>query len=426
MEADQEISKKSKFAKTRLALVWMKVVDEPFVCLYALMSFILRKDLHATAFELSLFVTIRPLMSLFSFYWGMSFWKKKLTNNLMAAWILARLPFLFFPFFNSIYYVIVSCAIYQLFYRAGLPALMEILKQNIEGEKREKTYSFVFVLGFLESVVIGLFIGKILDLNIFSNWKLLFSVFSMLSITSIIFQRKIPTVSEEKSQKSEDKQKSFAKTSFAKIFLKPLHDCIYLMRKNKNFFNFQMGFMFGGIGLMLIAPALAIYYVEDLKLTHEKISVARYVWMGLGIILSTYFWQRAISKKILFNKLLCFILLGFSSFSIILLFAKYNLFWLDIAFLVYGISQAGSHLLWNLSGTIFSNDDQSSITFTGINVLMVGIRGAIFPFIGGVLCTIFGVQSVLVFGFSICFMGFLYLFRKSFFIKAKKIPLPNS
>ena len=170
-----------------------------------------------------------------------------------------------------------------------------------------------------------------------------------------------------------------------------------------------MGFMFGGIGLMLIAPALAIYYVEDLKLSYSSISIARYVFMGFGIILSTYFWKNAL-LKISFSKLLIFILSGFSFFSFFLLFAKTNILFLNLAFFVYGVSQAGSHLLWNLSGTIFSKN-QPSISFTSINILMVGIRGAVFPFIGGMLCLFFKPQGILLLGIIMCMSGAIYMYK---------------
>ena len=59
-----------KWRSTRLALLWMNLAAEPLISLYTLIPFILRKDLSATMFQVSLFVTLRPVLSVFSFYWS--------------------------------------------------------------------------------------------------------------------------------------------------------------------------------------------------------------------------------------------------------------------------------------------------------------------------------------------------------------------
>jgi hypothetical protein len=395
----------ARFSKTRFAYFWMYLVDEPFLSLFALMSFILRKDLGASAFQLAVLVTVKPVISVFSFYWSANLSKsrKNIVSNLTNAWILARLPFLFFPFINNIWFLIFSVGVYQLFYRAGIPAMIEILKLNMTKPKREKIFSLVYVLSFAESICLGIFVGKILDFNS-SSWKMLFSLFAFVSLSSIYFLRKVTVpiidVEEEESQ------------SLRQRIVKPWQTCIHLMRSRPDFARFQWGFMFGGVGLMIMAPALAIYYAENLSLSHENITIGRYIWMGCGILLSTYFWKRALSK-VSTNIILSWILIGFSIFAFVLLFAKMSIYFLYLSFFVYGVAQAGSHLLWNLSGTLFSGDGDSTV-FSGINILMVGIRGAVAPFIGGVLCYYFGPVIVLIIGAFFCITGVFYmLFKKS-------------
>ena len=100
------------FCSTKFALIWMNIFNEPFVALYSLILFILRKDLNASAFQISIFVTIRPVIALFSFYWSsnLSKRKNKLVSNLMGAWVLARLPFVLLPFFPNVWYLIFACS----------------------------------------------------------------------------------------------------------------------------------------------------------------------------------------------------------------------------------------------------------------------------------------------------------------------------
>lgn len=86
-------------SKTIRALLWMSISNEPFVALYAIIPFIIRKDLAASLVQLSILASLRPVLSIFSFYWSANLTRQKhrLRSNLIGAWGLARLPFLFVP-----------------------------------------------------------------------------------------------------------------------------------------------------------------------------------------------------------------------------------------------------------------------------------------------------------------------------------------
>jgi hypothetical protein len=396
-------TKTTKFLKTRFALVWMHVTNEPFVALFTLLGFILRKDLGASTLELSIFATITPVISFFSFYWSASLTrnKEKLLPNLIIAWILGRLPFVFFPFFHHVWYLIFAAATYQLFYRAGTPALMEILKQNIEKKPRESLFSSVYLLSFLESILLGCFVGKFLDSH-HNAWKILLVFTTLLSMSSAFFQKRIPLTKQLPDKNTPPPESN-------KI-IQPWKDCLYLMKTYPEFARFQWGFMIGGFGLMLINPALIIYYAETLFLSHEQLTIARYIWMGLGVLLSTVLWRRAISTYSI-RKITLWILVGFGLFPVLLLLAKSQFVFFYGAFLLYGVAQAGSHLLWHLSGTLFASEEESSSKYTGTNVLMVGIRGLIGPSLGGVLVVLTGPIFTLILGALICLSGALFMRR---------------
>ena len=169
---------------------------------------------------------------------------------------------------------------------------------------------------------------------------------------------------------------------------------------------------------MLIAPALPIYYVDILSLSHHDQTIARCFYMGLGVVGSSFIWKKALNlNSPIF--LTPFILLGFSLFSFTLLFSKANPFFINIAFLFYGIAQGGSHLLWNLSGTLFAKEEDSS-KFSTVNVLMVGVRGLFAPMLGGLLCATIGSFSTLVCGCMISLSGVIFTRIKQY--TSEKIP----
>lgn len=191
----EQIDKSSSphFVKTRSAILWTSLLNEPFIALFALLPFILRKDLGASAFQISLLTMLKPMVAVFSFYWSARLSRKKgnLRFNLVGAGMLSFLPFLFFPWVDSIPFLIAAGAFYMLFSRAGIPAWIEILNRNLTKPWREKLFSFGLALGCTEGVIIGLFIGSLLDSND-NTWKLLFFFSALLGMAGVFIQSRLP------------------------------------------------------------------------------------------------------------------------------------------------------------------------------------------------------------------------------------------
>jgi hypothetical protein len=389
-------------SKTQKALLWMNLSGEPFVVLYATLSFILRKDCGADLWQICILTALRPVLPVFSFYWSanLTHRRDRLRSNLIGAWVLGRVPFLFIPWIDSVWYVIFCCAMYEFFNRSGIPALIEILKINMTKDAREKTYTFYFVLSFIESILLGLFMGGILDIHP-KSWQFLTALMALLGLSSVFAQLKVPLPFDPVPAPPKKVQNPL---------IQPWKDAFTLLKNRPDFAHFQYGFMIGGFGLMIMAPSLAILYANDLSLSHTQVITGRSIFMGIGVVLSSYFWKKALSRSNVSNMSLK-ILIGFGLFPLILLLAKINLSWFYLSFIFYGVAQAGSHLLWNLSGTLFAKEEDSS-QFSRVNILMVGIRGIFASLLGGLLCKVFGPVPTLVLGGLICFMGAIYMAPK--------------
>ncbi len=403
-----EHSKTLFYKQTRKALLWMNLSHEPFVVLYTLLPFIIRKDLGASLLQISILTALRPVLPLFSFYWSANLTNQRhrLRSNLISAWVLARLPFLFIPWVDSVWYLIFCCAVYEFFNKSGIPALIEILKINIPKQARENTYTFYFVLSFIESILLGLVVGGVLDLYP-KAWQFLCCATAFIGLSSIWMQLKVPIPFAPIPKKEP--------ISFKTKILQPWIDSFTLLKKRPDFARFQQGFMLGGFGLMLIAPSLYIFYVDQLKLAHSQIVTGRSIIMGIGVVLSSYFWKKSLNNTSI-STLTTRILIGFALFPLTLLFSGLSMNWFYLAFLFYGIAQAGSHLLWNLSGTLFSKEEDSS-QFSRVNILMVGLRGIIAPALGGLMCRFLGPTAMLILGSTLCFFGAWYMHSYPYFAK---------
>lgn len=389
---------------TRLALLLSSILNEPLACLLIALPFILRKDCHATAWQISLLATLKPIVSLFSFFWlkvanSFGFNHRK---SVLISGFLSRVLFLFFPFIHCVEYAIFAAAIYLFFSRASLPSWMELIKLNLETRERQKWFSLSSMFGFAEGIVLAMAFGSLFDQNL-TSWRLFFAVSALLGMVSVFFQMFIPVA---------DKRNETEKFSIQwRFFFQPIQEAFLLLKQRKDFALFQFGFMAGGFGIMLINVISPLFFVDVLNLSHAEYVSARYIYMGIGFILFSPLWQKGMQLFSFFG-LTMKICLGFALFIVFIFLAKWDPRCLNLAFFIYGMAQAGSHLVWHLSGPEFSNEEDSA-KFSAVNLLMVGIRGMIGPAIGSILYLQFGPYFVFGLSFSFCLLGgFSMLLRR--------------
>jgi hypothetical protein len=407
MLSEQASTSSLRFQKTKAALLWSSLLNEPLLTLYALLTFILCKDLGASVFQISVLMALKPIVSIFSFYWSASLGerKDKLRWNLVAAGILGRLPFLLFPFIDNVWFIVAGAIIYMFFYRAGNPAWMEILKLNLPKASREKLFSLSSAIGYGEGVLLAIGFGALMDHG-HGLWRILFFGSALLGIGTTLLQLRVPIDAENQlaEKAAAPKKKNH--------LLDPWKTCIRLMKTRPDFAQFQWGFMACGFGIMLIQPALPFFFVDILRLSYIDLAIALSICKGLGFVFSSSLWAKAM-QRFSIAKLACAVFVCTGFFPLFLLMTPLSLFWLYLAYFLYGIAQGGSHLIWHLCGPIFSDKEDSS-QFSGVNVMMVGVRGAAAHPLGGFLSGVIGPLGVLGLGVVFCFYGGWKMLSKQF------------
>lgn len=394
----------SKQRQTGLALVGSNLLTEPLFTLYSFLVFILYKDLGASAFQVSLLTALKPVITILSFYWsaGLKGKTRKLKSNVLWAGFLMRAPFLLCPWVDSVWFTIGAAVNYMFFYRAGIPAWLEIIKRNMGERERNRIFSLTSALGYLEGVALALGCGGMLDKDP-GCWKILFFGAAAIGLLSLIVQSRIVVEGEDFVCE---------RPSLKEVIVRPWRDSYRLMRERIDFFRFQWGFMVSGFGLMLIQPAIPLFAVDVLKISYLEMAAAISIAKGLGFALSAPIWAKWIDRVSVF-KMASLVFLSIGLFTILLSFSVWSVAWLYIAFFWYGVGQGGSHLVWNMSGPIFSGKEESS-RYTGVNVVMAGLRGAVAPPLGGVLAVGFGPIQVLVMGGALCFYSGMRMLQSKF------------
>lgn len=384
------------------AFLWTSIFRTPFWAVYGMLLFILYKDLNATPFQLGLFLATKPIVALFSMYWSFGVHRRgdRLRSNIVWATILGYLPFLFVPFFKNPWYLIFASACFMLFDRGVRPAWMELLKRNISLEDRQHAFSYGSIFSYIGGGGFPLLMGWFLD-HREGSWVWMLPTTALVGILSAWLQLTLATA------KKHGEDEVDVEGSLSQQVVAPWKLAWELLRQRSDFALFSLGFFFGGAGLMIMQPALPHFFMDELDLSYTELAIALMLCKGIGFALTSPLWVRLMGWVDIYRFSALTALLA-ALFPIGLVLAKTQLTWLFVAYLVYGVMQAGSELSWNLSGTVFAREEDSSM-YTGINVVLVGIRGCIAPPLGTYLCYVMSSSSVLLFGGFLCLCGTLWL-----------------
>jgi MFS family permease len=405
------ISECTNSKKTRKYIYISSLFSEPLVSLYPILPFILLKSLGATNLQIVLFTTLKPISSIFAFYWSerISQNKQSLRLNLIGAGLLARIPIGLAIFFDNVWFLVFASTLYMLFSRAGIPAWMEILKNNMEKKELEKSFSFSSSLAYAEGILIAIGASIFLDTHP-TSWKLFFALAIILGLIALFFQSRVS--SDTLIRKTEH----LPKKNFKDFILSPWRDSVKLMKSRKDFSLFQTAFMIGGFGLMLIQPVLPIFFTEYLNLSYKDLIISYSICKGLGFLLSSSIWSFALNRYSI-PVFTSAVLFGFALFPLLILLTLKIFYFVYIAYFVYGIAQAGSHLIWHLSGPLFAKEE-SSARFSSVNILLVGVRGFFGPILGGLLQAVLGPIILFLISASLCFFSGLSYLKK---VRRRKI-----
>lgn len=391
--------------RTQAAYLFVRILGTPGWSLICMLAFILYKHALLTPFQAALVIALKPTSALLAPYWSQAIYQKthKVATNLIWANILRHIPFVFTPFFHSSWFMIASFGLYMTLTRAMVPAWMEMLKCNLPIKRREEIVSYGTTIDFVGTALLTILMGVLLD-RYPPYWPLLFAISSFLGMLSTSLLIRIPFT--QKVIEDANPIDSVKKTSFYERIIKPWRSVWRLLKNDRGFAIFQIGFMLGGGGLMMMHPALPQLFIDTFKLSFTNLSLAVAFCKGIGVACTSPIWT-GLFRKINFYALCALVTFFAALFPFLLIATSLHLSFLYLAYICYGIMQAGSELSWHMSALVFAKEQDSS--FHSItNVLTVGIRGCFIPFIGSMLLPQIHPIGVILLGAILCISASLF------------------
>lgn len=386
--------------KTKRILFLSGLMQVPFIALNLMLDVILSSHFGASALQISVLTTLRPVLAVFAFYWGsvLLFRPGLLRFSLVFATCAATMLFLFAPWAESIWYFIIAECCYVLFLRAANPAQMEILKINLTRGDRERIFSQSLSLSHGAGIIIGPLLG--LFIAVYPHlWKELFALVAALYIASAWVKGAFYV---PKMQKNEQQM------TFSELIIKPWKESWRLLRTNKSFFQFQMGYFIAGAGLMFAKPTIP-GFLTSIDLSFFQIFSLFTLLEGLGFVCASSMWAKYLEKRGI-HAAACFVIICFCFQPLFLMMG--SPLYVFAAYFIYGLAQAGSKLTWNLSGPLLCGKEASA-QYTTVNILAIGVRGCFVPLLGGACTHLFGPQVSLAVSFILMISGAFYLWQRS-------------
>ena len=408
----------------RTAFLAAHCLHVPCWTLLPLFPLILYKTLAISPWYIMILTAIRPASGIFAPYWSQAIHHRpdKLTQSLCYAQLLRYLPLVLLPWVHFPLWILCSYGLTMTMQRAPVPAWMELMKRHLNETERTKTLSQAHMIDYIGVAILSIPLGWLLDMHE-EAWKGIIAISALIGLSSMlplyILSSLIPSSSSSPSISSSTTHLNpdsstwleFWKTwkpvpsQLPTFLVQPWKESWHLLRQEQDFARYLFGFMLGGTGLMIVHPALPSFFIDTLHISFMEMGCAIALCRAIGS-LSSPLWSRAISR-LDFSLFSSFVTAVAMLHPLCLLGAQFQPVYLYIAYFLYGVMQAGSELSWHLSGVLFAKERESS-AFSTTNVLMVGLRGCIVPFLGTCLLSLYGATALLWIGMSLSCAATLY------------------
>lgn len=424
------------FRRTRAAVYWGAVLGEPLAISMFLLKPILSRDFHATDYQLALFNMLKHAVTLFSVYgslWALNK-RERLRPQLVWTGLVLRLPFLLFAWITNTWWALLAVGIHMLVGKAGNPAWFEIMRLNLPKEQRTRIYAASSAICCIEGLFLGWGAKRVMH-QYPDSWRLLIPVSAVVGLLALwwVWRIPVPPKTEPETPKPALGQERHSAQDLLNFFARPWKTGWALIKERSDFRIFQLGYLICGGGILLFQPLMANFCVRELHITDYSTLIDIFsIYLSIGFAISMYSWNRSLHLGLFKASALVCLFFGLHILCLIAahfchghhIFQKdAPKFLLCAAQVIYGIGMGGSHVLWNMSGTIFCREGEDSSIYTTTNMISLGVRAITMSLLGAYLSNVIGYLYILYISAGCCAIGGLILAGYAILEKSSSISL---
>jgi Na+/melibiose symporter-like transporter len=392
------------------------VFEGVFDAVVTLNSVVLLKALLGSAFQVSVLFQIMILVFITSIFFNE--YLKRVENKkkmLRVVALATRLPLMLFAFFPqnlTEQNFMLNVAFIGIFFIGFMarPIIFPTINLFLRNIYQEKNFGPLYAFSFQARKIVNLIalflFGMLMDWDS-SAYTYAYPIIGLITIIGIYIFSKVDYVSEKP-----------VKSPLLKAVRNSYVNSFMVLKKDKPFRDFEIGYMIYGFAWLISYPVLAVYYVDALGLNYSGVAFYNNIFLIVSIFFYPFFGsllERMDPRK---YAMIVFAALGF--FFVLAMATEYWNFHkeffsikfypvLVIACLFHAIFTASQGILWNIGSSYFAKPSDSA-TYQSIHLTMVGLRAAFAPLIGVGLYKYFGfsvmfIVSAVLLAYSVYFVG---------------------
>jgi MFS family permease len=310
---------------------------------------------------------------------------------LLFTSILTRLPLIILLFFprnpealaNSGLYHYLFLLIFLSYYFANpfvLPNINIFLKNNYEPENFGRLYSYSVSANMTMILAVALLFGFVLDADNYA-FTYVYPAIAVLGVFSVFLLTRI-NINEDDSWR--DHHSFFRKVSNSLINMKKI------LRDNKAFFSFELGFMIYGMAFMFTISVVTIFLNKKLEMNYSSIALYKNL-VFLFAIFSTPYFGRLLGridprKFVIYSYLFYMLHIAFVTITqyVPYYFSVYSLkiyYMLIPSVIFYGLFTSTMTLAFYI-GSIYFCNRQNAGDYQAVHLSFTGVRALVAPAMG--------------------------------------------
>ena len=397
------------------------IIDGIILGVLALNEFVLIKGLKGSPYQIAFLFQFMVIVLLASVPLN-ELLKRTVRKRKMLRYvaILTRAPLLLLLFFpksitgqtEQIWYQFIFLGIFLIYYSANpliFPTINGFLKTNYKHENFSKLYGYATTANKIVMLIATFLFGILLDKQA-NAYTYVYPFLAFLGILSIFILTQInysPPVSQNKKRSIRETLKDIRA------------NMLHIIKTNKPFRDFEIGFMFYGFAWLVTIAVIALFLENHLKLSYSGIAFYKNFYTTVSIILIPFFGKllgKINPRKfgiIAFIFMLVYILfMGLTEYfpNYTEVFGIKIYYTLLISFLSYGIFGAMMGLLWYIGSAYFAEDEDAA-EYQSIHLSLTGFRSVFVPIIGIFFYKIIDYSGVFALGVLSLAIGIIFLIR---------------
>lgn len=360
--------------------------------IFILNDFVLLKSLNGSNYQLSMLFTFS--MVVFIFLIISNEFLKRIKNRkrlLRIVAILTRGPLILFMFFpetatealGQSVYTILLLVLFFIYYTGFIiikPSINLFLKNSYSHGNFGVLFSYATSINKITMLAVTFFFGILLDFDNYA-FTYVYPVISLLGIVSVFLlaeiEYKLPQIAHVK-QSIEVSVKSSVKSMF------------HILKSNKPFRDFEIGFMFYGFAFMISVNVITIFFKEALDVNYTTFAFYKNFYNILAIVLLPVFGKLLgqIDPRKFAAITFLSLLLHYLFFALTEYFPGHFTLWnvdvyymLIISYLSYSVFAATMGLLWSIGSAYFCKKEDAG-EYQSIHLSLVGVRALFAPVLG--------------------------------------------